>query len=165
MRLKLIPILPRRRNLYDIPAGHAAKEEALYELAEEAVQLLELSVATWEFEPVFHVRYTSNSATVFTRDKIFGYVNAGTRSHRIEARRGPGPLSFTVGGRSKTRPRVISSTLGSQGNIWVSTYTVEHPGIEAREFTVVVQERIQRKFPAKFRAVLAAYQTGEAPGL
>lgn len=164
MRLKLVPILLKRRNLYDIPAGHAAKEEALRQLAEEAKAEFEKTTETWENKPTFHVRHTAHQVVVTTNDRVFGYVDAGTRPHVISSR-GGGPLHFTVGGSAKTRPRVISSTQGSRGDTWVSAHIVRHPGTESREFSVIIGERIQRKFAAKFRAVLAAYQTGEAPGL
>lgn len=163
-RLKLIPILPKRKNLFDIPAGHAASQQALESLAQEARAEYEKTTATWEHKPVFIVRINQGNVSVTSNDKIYGFVDLGTKAHMIRGRSG-NPLSFTVGGSAKTRPRVISSSRGSRGDTWVSTYEVRHPGTEPREFTVIIQERIQRKFAAKFKSVLAAYRTGEAPGL
>jgi len=154
------------KKIFSVSAGQAAREKALSELADDALELFEKTTATWEHKPVFikRVNIAGENVSITSNDKIFGYVDLGTVAHVIRARNA-NTLAFTVGGSPKTRPRVLSSSRGSRGDVWVSKAEVHHPGTEAREFSVIIQERIQKKFVARFKEVLKEYESGEAPGL
>jgi len=124
-----------------------AVEDALDDLAVEAVTLFNKTTATWKNKPKFDVRIIKNGVTISASGKagkIFSYVDEGTRAHIIRARKAP-LLRFKVGGRPKTRPRVITSTQGKAGTVWVGALKVHHPGNEPREFSVVIAERIGKK--------------------
>lgn len=155
VKIKLTPILPKRKSLFDIPAGHAASEKALKQLGEEAKAQFEKTVETWSDKPDFNVKENSGSVQVTTNSKIYTYLDKGTSVRYA---------TMSPDFSPKTRARVIGSTSGRGGMIFVSRNHPK-PGIEAREFSVVIQARMQSKFKAKFKSVLAAYKTGEAVGL
>ncbi len=156
VKFTLKPIGPRQ--LFDVPAGQAAKEQALDELAAEAKALFEKTTRTWTHKPVFVLRRSAIGRTVSTRgDSPFAWVDEGTRAHVITAKRSP-YLSFRTGGRPKTKPGFIASYLGSEGTGWVRAESVQHPGTKARGFSKEIQRRIQARFRHRFKQVLAAYQ-------
>lgn len=154
VRIRVEPILPRSRKLFDLSAGQAAKEQALKELGEEAKALFEKTVETWRDKPVFRVNELQNSVTVTTGNRIYSYIDKGTSVRYAVMSDDYNP---------KTRSRVIGSTGGRGRMIFVSRNHPK-PGIQAREFSVVIQERMQRKFAAKFKNVIKTYVAGEAPG-
>ena len=140
------------KKLADTEKVKQAFEEAMEELSHEALSQFEKTTATWEHKPVFIVRVNRGNRSITTNSKIYGYIDTGTRAHPITPR-GSWPLAFTVGGSAKTRPRVISSSPGKRGTVWVATRAVAHPGTEPREFSIIIQERIQKKFPGRFREI------------
>lgn len=162
VKFRLQPIGPKR--LFNVPAGQAAKEQALTELAHEAKALFEKTTRTWKHKPVFVLRINQNDRTVSTRDKVFGYVDEGTPPHVIRAKKSA-YLSFRPGGRAKTKPGVIASYLGAEGQGWARKQEVHHPGTRARDFSKIIQKRVQARFRNRFKQVLKAYRSGEAPGL
>lgn len=155
IKIKFVPILPRRRALFDIPAGHAAAEQALISLGEDAVKEFEKVTNTWNEKPAFVVRLRNMSVDVSTNDKKFYYLDRGTSVRYAVMSEDFSP---------KTRVGVLGSSRGRGGMIFVSRRHPK-PGIEARGWSVLVQEKIQAKFKTRFRDVIAAYKTGEAPGL
>jgi hypothetical protein len=154
VRIRIEPILLKKK-LFDVPAGQAAKEQALGELAEEARELFQKTTATWETQPVFIVRINQNNTSVTTASKIYTYIDKGTRVRYA---------TMSPDFSPKTRSRVIGSTAGKGRMIFVSR-NHPRPGIQAREFSVIIQERMQKKFSAKFKRVIKTYISGEAPGL
>lgn len=152
-RIRIEPIIPKK--LFDVPAGQVAKEKALAELGEEAKALFEKTVETWDDKPEFTVKEYQNSVSVSTSSKVYSYIDKGTSVRYA---------TMIPGFSPKTRVRVIASARGSGGMVRVDRNHPK-PGIEAREFSVIIQERIQKKFLARFKSVIAAYVSGEAPGL
>src|SRR3990167_3646741 len=144
------------KKLFDVPKGEQAREDAQDDLAIEALQLFEKTTATWEHKPSFELRLARAGWSISTRSKIYGYVDTGTRAHPITPR-GPGPPVFTRGGAAQTRPRRLSSSPGKRGTVWVSARAVAHPGTEPREFSIIIQERIQKKLVPRFKRVLKEY--------
>jgi len=145
------------KKLFQAKKVREAVEDALDDLSVEALQMFYKTTATWKNKPNFVVRQVKDGVTITAAGKageIFGYVDEGTRPHVIRARRAP-MLRFKVGGRPKTRPRVITSTAGKSGSVWVGALKVNHPGSEAREFSVVIAERIQKKAAKVMRKELA----------
>lgn len=155
VKIKLTPILPKRKSLFDIPAGHAASEKALKQLGEDSKALFEKTVETWTDKPEFKVTEKAGRVEVSTNNKIYFYLDKGTSVRYA---------TMSPDFQPKTRARVIGSNRGRGGMVFVSRNHPK-PGIEAREFSVIIQERMQSKFKAKFKSVLAAYKTGEAVGL
>ena len=153
-----------KRTLFNVPAGDAAKEKALDELAREALALLEKPTRTWQHKTVFVLRVNQNNRSIATSDKIYTYVDKGTPAHTIRAKRAR-YLSFQPGGRPKTKPGIIASYLGADGKGWVRKEEVQHPGTAPRNFSRIIQARIQKRFAARFKQVLKTYTAGEAVGL
>lgn len=149
MRIKITPILPKK-VMASPDEVSAAIEAALDELAEETKTLYEKTVRTWNEPPTFTIRTTKYGRSIGTRSKIYSFVDAGTKPHKIRPR-GNYPLRFAAGGRPKTKPRVISSYAGAPGDSPRASYEVNHPGTEPRGFTGIIQERIQKKFKATMK--------------
>lgn len=121
-------------------------------VAQEMVKDFEATTATWEHEVKFEavVDVDPNvEVLVGTDDKIYGYVNDGTKPHPIFARRARA-LSFQWGGkgsyRAKTRPKVIGSTPGGPTGPQVARPYVQHPGTDAREFDTTIEKKWRPRF-------------------
>jgi hypothetical protein len=150
-------IRPRKR--IDAEGFELAILAALREEGEIVKRMYEKTVRTWSSpKPVFKIEarigaggprggISSDSAivNVFTTDQKYLWVDLGTQPYVIRPRNALF-LRFTVGGRPKTRPRVIGSGAGSRGSQWVTTRLVRHPGIKAREFTDEITKRRRRPF-------------------
>lgn len=155
-RIKIEPILPRGKlKLFDMSAGRRAKEDALSELGDEAQALFEKTVETWDDKPEFTVKTLKNAVSVSTSSKIYSYIDKGTSVRYA---------TMTPDFSPKTRVRVIASARGRGGVVRVDKRHPK-PGIEAREFSVIIQERMQKKFPSRMQQAMKAYVAGEAPGL
>lgn len=66
---------------------------------------------------------------------IFGYVDRGTKPHRIEPKKPGGRLVFNVPYQARTAP-IANANAGSgkSGDVTVFSTGVDHPGNEARLF-------------------------------
>lgn len=111
-----------------------------------ALRDMESTTRTWEHKPLFDVTITQNgkdySVTAGTDDRIYGYVDAGTRAHVIEPKRSR-YLRFQSGYRAKTRVGIIGSREGGPFGAQVFRARVYHPGFPGRKFTVKIQKRRQ----------------------
>ena len=143
-------IKPARLNLIE-----ALRKEVDLELYFEGQAILkefEKTVRTWKHKPNFEIVTEVGrgevSVLVGTDDPIYGYVDEGTRPHRIvpKSTNRRGLLFFRSGYRAKTRPRVIGSGMGGAFGTLVAARAVQHPGTEARRFVETIQNRRKRKF-------------------
>lgn len=119
--------------------------EAGRKTAREQAEALNQVTKTWENKVVFRVQEKQErGVTKFqivaegSEDalRIFGYVDKGTKPHRIEPKTAEGVLSFWTRFEPRTAP-VAKADVGS-GRSWgeiVWVRGVDHPGSEAREFT------------------------------
>ena len=110
---------------------------------------------TWEHKPKFEVsislKQPGPSVLVGTDDEIYGYVNDGTKPHKIpKVPKVKGALRFRWGGKgsykAKTKPRIIGSAPGGPSGPWVSFKQVQHPGTKARKFDEVIQKKWRSAF-------------------
>ena len=92
-------------------------------------------------------------AFVGTDDKIYGYVDLGTKRHSIRAK-GDGYLRFRSGYIARTIPRVLSSGNKAYLGDWVSKKAVKHPGTQARRFSVIIQAKWQDEFERRMKAAM-----------
>lgn len=115
---------------------------------------------TWTTQVEFYIIKTAFTRSVRTKNSTFIYVDRGTPPHTIESKNPSiGFLQFRKGYRAKTTPRLISSKKGGEYGKYVRKDIVQHPGIEAREFSETIQaevapiivERIERKIAAAIR--------------
>ncbi len=118
---------------------------------------------SWKHKPKFEAIVSVDpnvEVLVGTDDKIYGYVNEGTRPHIIRPKRAR-TLRFKWAGKGsyipKTKPRVIGSTPGKQTGPEVHRLVVHHPGIkEPREFDVTIQKKWQPRFKRAAEAAMSA---------
>lgn len=145
MRIKITPIQPRNK-MAEPEAISAAIERALDRNAAETLAEYQKVVATWDTEVNFTIHKTKYGRSVGTRNKIFGYVDQGTRPHPIpKVPKRDGVLRFQVGGTPKTKPKILNSYKGRQGNQWRSARQVQHPGTEARKFSAVITTHARQR--------------------
>lgn len=108
---------------------------------------LESTTRTWDHKPTFTIAVTQTGAdyevSAGTDDKIYGYVDAGTRPHVIRAKRSK-YLSFSSGYRAKTRVGIIGSQPGGPFGDPVLAQEVQHPGFPGRKFTQRIKQRRQK---------------------
>lgn len=127
----------------------------------------EKTVRTWDhkvdFKGVVNDKPAEISVSVSTQDKIYGYVDKGTKPHIIRAKRSP-RLFFKSKYKSKTTPHVIGSHRGGASGDTVVAKAVHHPGTDAREFTHDLQAKYQPKLKREMEKAIAkaAKQSGHS---
>lgn len=121
---------------------------AAKEIADAAKKDFEKTTATWKHKPTFTEKITETgnktTADVTTKDKIYRYVDEGTRPHIIRPLRARS-LAFRSGYKAKTRPHVLSSRNGGASGAQVFAQIVRHPGTDPRYFSVDIQAKYQPK--------------------
>jgi len=137
------------------------KRDTLIEIAEDALNDFEKTVATWDHKPEFVIEERARSFAVVTDDDIYHFVDAGTRPHIIPA----DPfLAFRGSYQAKTTPRVIMSRSGGASGSYVyTTKDIHHPGTEAREFSKTIHDKWEKETVKRMR--LAFKQGIESVGL
>lgn len=122
------------------------------ELRREVVAVKrELSLPTkrWKHTVVFYDRSASGAQSsgvdVGTENKIYGYVDRGTRPHIIRPKKAKS-LAFNSVFRAKTKPDSLNSAVGSSKPPKVYAQEVRHPGTRARGFTKLVLRRSRLRF-------------------
>ena len=150
MPFKLKPIVPRKGFLGDVNALERAIETALDDTADFTREQFEKTTQTWNDKPSFVVSKTKAGRSVYTRHRVWNMLNKGTRAHPIRPKRAK-VLRFSVGGKSKTRPRIIGSTRGSPGSQPVVARRVMHPGTEPREWDIAIAPKAQDELTRNMR--------------
>ena len=104
-----------------------------------------VTVQTWEHRVPFLIQVLGYyRRIVATDDEIYGYVNNGTRPHRIMPK--GKMLRFNTPFRPKTLPNKIYSGSGSKGTNVVFSRGVNHPGTKARKFDVAIHDKWEKEF-------------------
>lgn len=136
----------------------------------------EKTTSTWKSQPTFEgARTASRTETegrrfsIYVGPKIaqspqyeiFGYVDQGTRPHKISPKKPGGVLAFMWGGpgsyKAKSRPGKLRSYAGGiKGGALTFRRWVQHPGTKARDFTKVIQRKWQRTVQQQFNVAMAA---------
>jgi len=116
------------------------------------------TTATWKKRPKFPIEKTDDfTRTVATKDKVYRFVNAGTRAHFIYPRRINGRLRFF-----SSRPKTQANVLGSGPNTITGgpfyAQRVYHPGARARKFPKAV---VKLRGSAFRKAIWAAFYGGK----
>lgn len=94
-----------------------------------------------------------------TDDKIFNWLEHGTRPHYIFPRRAKA-LRFLSGFRAKTAPgRMRSGQGGSFGNVLFRAW-VKHPGIKPRNWMPKIAERAEKQMKHYFDRELRRWASG-----
>lgn len=152
-----------RRMERNLPGVIDKATRALVE--DEALPLFEKTTRTWQRAPRFFTRKTARGYGVEVDPLFpFAYVNQGTKPHIIEARNVL-LLRFAGPYHAKTKPNIIASYKGGRGNIWVSKRRVQHPGIEARNFSEIILRRVQARAVNRMRQALSDASYGAGVGI
>lgn len=120
---------------------------ALFDIATRAREDFQKTTETWTDQPEFDIVKTAKGYTVSTDDEIFGYVDRGTPPHQITGRfivgHGPSRMFFQPIYKPKTFPRQIFSQSGGSSGPTVVAQVVQHPGIQARQFSDTILNQWQ----------------------
>ena len=138
------------------------------------------TTSTWKHKVKFEHGHslTASRGRAFceTNDEIYHYVNDGT------AGKGKGPtypipktpkvkgaLKFQWGGkgsyRAKTAPRRFNSRPGGPSGPWVAFKQVQHPGIEPREFDLIIFKRWDTLVPRALKDALGKAAVASGHGI
>jgi hypothetical protein len=103
------------------------------------------TVSTWKHSVSFEALVDTQADGSFdlivgTDDRIYGYVDQGTRPHIIRPKHAKA-LAFLSGYRAKTAPGVIGATGGGGFGSRVFAQLVHHPGTKARKFTQTIFDK------------------------
>lgn len=144
-----------KTDYYDEAAFVAAAQVVLIKTERDFKDGFDSTVRGWKHKVRWINRRTVDAQTARliygTNDKIYGYVNDGTRPHDIEANKKK-LLRFRGGYRAKTRRGSLSSGPGGATGGWFSAKKVHHPGTEPREFSKEVVRRTKPKFEGYVKA-------------
>lgn len=114
-----------------------ALENAARDIRNELEQRYRPTYAYWEHRPTVNVdvhAHPRRMDIVVETDRIYSFVDLGTRPHPIFARRAP-VLHFLSDYQPKTMPGVLGSGSGGAYGDDVFARRVMHPGTQARGFT------------------------------
>lgn len=136
-------------------------------LAKDVQQDFERTTSTWKHRVKFSKKVSAGASAggisieVNTKDKIYGYVDEGTKPHVIKAKRGK-RLAFSSKFVPKTESNVILSVPGSKGKVDTFRKQVHHPGTEARHFSKVIAKSFKPQFKKAIKNALerAARRSG-----
>jgi hypothetical protein len=144
--IKTKAILPNLQRIVD--------EEFTRE-AKRVKQEYESTTRTWKHKPDFEITGSETTASldVGTDDKIYGYVDKGTKPHIIKPKRPGYPLRFNATGfKAKTVPNRLNPRAGRPAQPpTVAAMAVKHPGNEARNFSKIIQEHSLKRFAKNFQ--------------
>lgn len=137
-------ILLPRRPILDDAAIERAIENTL-SMAAAAVEVdFNVTAKTWTHKPDFKIARARGLRRIYTEDRIYGYVNRGTRvRHAV----------MVPGFRPKSRKGFIGANMGRGGAVVVSRKIVR-PGIEAREFDVAIADKWRDEFPDQLQRAI-----------
>ncbi len=140
------PILPKGIVFDD----HKAKDiinKNMQALAENAKSKFENITSSWKESVSFKEEHSSNKASVTTDNAVFGYVNSGTRPHKII----PGAakmLQFKTGYRPKTTPNSLGVSSSSYSGATIVRKSVNHPGSAPRNFDTEISKEVVAEIEA-----------------
>lgn len=160
--VKVKLIVPKALNDAAMEAVvRAAADDALNRMVDDYRSTTE----TWEHEvkfgPILSFDWKKGQVylSVFTEDKIWHFVNEGTKPHTIKPKGKGYPLRFQWGGKgsykAKTQPKVIGSRPGGPSGPEVRMMVVHHPGQKKpRDFDKEIKKKWDKPFKAAMQKAL-----------
>ena len=149
------PIKPKK--LFDSTIITDALEKECEAIANDILLDYELTTSTWEhqvaFQKLTQVGPDGITILVDTDDKIWKYVDLGTKPHMIRPK-GNWSLRFKSGYKAKTTPGIIPAHKGGSSGKDVYRKWVKHPGTKARNFDKVITKLWKPKFTKRLETVL-----------
>lgn len=123
-----------------------AVEDALDKAAAEVKHEFELTVSSWDTVVRFNVLSRKGEREIRTNNKIYFWVNDGTKKHVIRPKNAK-MLVFMLGGAPKTKPGYVGSGPGRIGPVLAFAMKVFHPGTKPRRFNKVIKQQWLYKLP------------------
>lgn len=151
MQFKLTPIIPRPLNVSGI---QQALINGMRDVGERIREDFEDTTKTWNHQPKFEPHFpipqvSADSITVTTEtdDKIYGWVNQGTKGpYPIPKVPGVKRLAFPSEFVAKTSPGIVGSGVGFSGGEMKFPLQVMHPGVKPRKFDADIAEKNKNNF-------------------
>lgn len=137
--IKLIPILPKRRNQFDARRQQQAIDAGLGDAKDGALEDFRSTTSTWSHQPTFTAKTQANGVLIGTKDDIWLMLEGGTRPHTIVASKIA--LRFPGAYAAKTRPGFIGSQSGGASGGPVFRRVVHHPGTVARGWSKLIAKK------------------------
>lgn len=117
----------------------------------------EKTTATWNTDVTFEVIESAGKDKIEvlagTDNEIYGFVDKGTKAHRIVPKRAPA-LRFQGTYKAKTTPGVLSSKSGGSSGDVIYSQGVNHPGTKARNFSQAIEKKWQPKLKREIEKAL-----------
>lgn len=108
------------------------------------------TIIGWKTQPEFLAHHFKTNSSigvqVYTSNRVYGIVNAGSPSHLIRPRQRGGILRFQVGYQSATKLGSLKSGPYRRSGITVTTLQVRHPGFKPRGFDELIADDYSPKF-------------------
>lgn len=152
-------ITPKRRN-HLVAVGRTitqSMDRELDRLARGVLADFHRVTATWSHRVAFKVekfkRGFARGRRVYTDDKIFKYVEFGTRPHVIVPRRAK-LLRFQTDYQAKTKPGRLTSGPGGARGPTVFARAVSHPGTEGRHFRKTIKKKWEPRVTRRLRGAV-----------
>ena len=131
-------------------------ENTLTAVAKDVEIDFKVTTQTWKGRPAFKIKSKKGYRLISTSNKIYLFVNSGTKAHVIRAKTAGG-LRFQGNYRAKTIVNSIMSRAGGSSGPHVVRQEVFHPGTKARNFDVEIGRKWSNLSVKVFdRAVLSA---------
>lgn len=106
-------------------------------------------------KPDFRIkRITTGVYAAGTDDRIYNYLDKGTRPHIIRAKRAK-VLRFNSNFKSKTVPGRLNPRAGKNTGPAAFAKQVKHPGTKPRGFTRIIHERSKVRFSTNYQKAIA----------
>ena len=149
-------IIPRKLNF----AGEFL--DALIEQELDAAQAgvkkdFERTVRTWKNKPDFKTEKQPGRRWVKTNHQVYYWLNTGTPPHIIRAKNGKSLVFYRTGFKPKSRPEALVSLPGQRASEdKAHVKMVHHPGTKARNWSIVIQKKWQKKLSLNLRKGMKA---------
>lgn len=126
--------------------------KAFTKLVDESEKLFRMSYHNWDNQPDWSTKQVKGSdweVEYSTEDENYVRVDDGTPAHTIPAK-GDGFLMFNYPNTPRTFPGRLHSGTPKRGNEFAKIKSVENPGIDPREFSLIVSEQIDDVIEKEF---------------
>ena len=145
----MITITPINTSRLKLPSLLGMVQKEAKKEAEKIQKEFGGTVRTWKKKPRFTITMQDGgSFEVGTDNAIYGYVDQGTKPHVIRAKNAPYLSFFRTGFVSKTKANNLNVRAGRTANKdFTQVKQVNHPGTEPRNFTKLIRNRSQKRYP------------------
>ena len=160
MKLQVLRIDKGMEDFLDPAQMTRVIENALTMQAKAIKVDYNVTTRTWKHKVGFRIEKRPFERDIYTTDKIYGIVSAGSPPHKIRPKNKPS-LAFQWGGpgsyRAKSVPRVIVSRQGGpSGPMVYGVKEVNHPGHEGREFEETIGKKWDKESPRQMARAFAS---------